>query len=225
MAQRSWNILNDTFLFHKPISSDSQQLPLCVSYPSHSIACAAIYLSAMYLRVSLSISRTLEIPLPALNWWELFDTSLETIQQITREMFKLYERKRIEWLDEAEQGKEPSVCHIETIENSVLVSPNTDWTNYSAGITGNSGKRETWREEKEEEEGGEEGRRERRREREERNESINEKSNRERHRHHRHRSRSPSESRSRSRSHSYSKSHSHSRRHSHRQHHHHFSFC
>lgn len=225
MAQRSWNILNDTFLFHKPISSDSQQLPLCVSYPSHSIACAAIYLSAMYLRVSLCISRTLEIPLPALNWWELFDTSLETIQQITREMFKLYERKRIEWLDEAEQGKEPSVCHIETIENSVLVSPSTDWTNYSAGITGNSGKRETWREEKEEEEGGEEGRRERRREREERNESINEKSNRERHRHHRHRSRSPSESRSRSRSHSYSKSHSHSRRHSHRQHHHHFSFC
>ena len=89
-------------LFHKPISSDSQQLPLCVSYPSHSIACAAIYLSAMYLRVSLCISRTLEIPLPALNWWELFDTSLEIIQQITREMFKLYERKRIEWLDEAE---------------------------------------------------------------------------------------------------------------------------
>ena len=93
-------------------------------------------------------------------------------------MFKLYERKRIGWLGDVEEARERSVCHIETIENSVIVSPSTDWTNFTAGKAGNSEKLERRREGEEEEE---ERRRERRRggEEEERNDAIYEKPNRE----------------------------------------------
>lgn len=147
------------------------------------------------------------------------------IQQITREMFKLYERKRIVWMNDVLEDYLGAVCHIETIENSIIVSPSTDWTNFTAV------KAEKPREEPEEgkREGGERWRE--RKETGDRSESTKERSIRESYRSHRHRSRSSSASRSRSRSrsqsrsHSHSKPHSHSRRHSHRHHHHHFSFC
>lgn len=66
----------------------SQQLPLCLQYRSNAIACAAIYLAAM----------TLEIPLPAVEWWELFDSSAEEIQEITQQIIHLYQRARIDWM-------------------------------------------------------------------------------------------------------------------------------
>ena len=49
-----------------------------------------------------------------------------------------------------EEARERSVCHIETIQNSVIVSPSTDWTNFTAGKAGNSEKLETEREREEE---------------------------------------------------------------------------
>ena len=87
MAQRAWNILNDWYTSHFPFHS-SQQLPLCLQYKSNAIACAAIYLAAM----------TLEIPLPAMEWWELFDCTAEEIQAITQQIIRLYQREKIVWL-------------------------------------------------------------------------------------------------------------------------------
>lgn len=87
MAQRAWNILNDWYTFPSIVHS-SQQLPLCLQYKSNAIACAAIYLAAM----------TLEIPLPAMEWWELFDCTAEEIQAITQQIIRLYQREKIVWL-------------------------------------------------------------------------------------------------------------------------------
>ncbi|KAK8823626.1 hypothetical protein WA577_002545 [Blastocystis sp. JDR] len=104
LAQRAWNILND-----------SQQLPLCVAYSASSIACAAIYLAAM----------SLELQLPAVEWWELFDCSAEEIQQIIHSIVQLYQRSRIVWLSDASETHGQR-CSFASLADSEVVSPETE---------------------------------------------------------------------------------------------------
>ena len=56
MAQRAWNILNDWYYIFLLFLFSSQQLPLCLEYSSNTIACAAIYLAAMFLFIPFFIS-------------------------------------------------------------------------------------------------------------------------------------------------------------------------
>ncbi|KAK8797989.1 hypothetical protein WA171_005517 [Blastocystis sp. BT1] len=108
VAQRAWNILND-----------SLQLPLCLQYTANAIACASIYLAAMTLGVSLP--QTVE-------WWELFDASLEDIQMIVHSIIQLYSRKRIQWIPDVESLPEGTKSTISTLEESRVVSPTMEET-------------------------------------------------------------------------------------------------
>lgn len=122
LAQRAWNILNDRYSF-LPAMTHSQQLPLCVAYSSNAIACAAIYLAAMCLLACPMTYRTLELPLPAVEWWELFDCTAEAIQAITQHIITLYQRGRIVWLDDVDPLSVNRRCSFTTLGESVVVSP------------------------------------------------------------------------------------------------------
>ncbi|KAK8798235.1 hypothetical protein WA588_003320 [Blastocystis sp. NMH] len=106
VAQRAWNILND-----------SLQLPLCVQFTANTIACAALYLAAMTLGISLP---------QRVAWWELFDASLDDIQVITHTMIALYKRQRIDWLPDVETPAVGSISSVSTLENSSLLSPTVE---------------------------------------------------------------------------------------------------
>lgn len=124
LAQRAWNILNDRFPFPHSLTP-SQQLPLCVAYSASSIACAAIYLAAMLPSAFPFTRRSLELQLPAVEWWELFDCSAEEIQQIIHSIVQLYQRNRIVWLSDASETHGQR-CSFVSLADSEVVSPETE---------------------------------------------------------------------------------------------------
>lgn len=124
LAQRAWNILNDRCPFPRSLTP-SQQLPLCVAYSASSIACAAIYLAAMLPSISPFTRRSLELQLPAVEWWELFDCSAEEIQQIIHSIVQLYQRNRIVWLSDA-SDTHGQRCSFVSLADSEVVSPETE---------------------------------------------------------------------------------------------------
>lgn len=65
-------------------------------------------------------SRTLEIPLPSLEWWELFDSTAEDIQAITQEIIHLYQRTKLTWLPDL---TETSLFDFSSYENVIIPSP------------------------------------------------------------------------------------------------------
>ncbi len=74
LAQRAWNFVNDAY-----------RVPVCVSFPPYVLAAAAIYLS----------SRTMDHPLPDLEWWLAFDCTFEEIEEVASEIMSLYQRKKV----------------------------------------------------------------------------------------------------------------------------------
>jgi hypothetical protein len=71
LVQKCWNFLND-----------SMRTTLCVQYPAHVVAATAIYLAA----------RTLQRALPV-QWWTLFDTTLEQLEDAGMQVLLLYEKR------------------------------------------------------------------------------------------------------------------------------------
>ncbi|XP_028394143.1 cyclin-L2-like [Dendronephthya gigantea] len=75
LAQKAWNYMNDAL-----------RTNVFVRYQPETIACACISLSA----------RQLQIPLPSRPpWWELFDSTMEDIEDVCVTLLKLYQRPKI----------------------------------------------------------------------------------------------------------------------------------
>jgi len=75
LAQKAWNYINDSY-----------RSPLCVFYRPNVVATAAIYLAA----------RSLDFPLPELEWWLVFDAPWIEIEEICAEILSLYEQPKID---------------------------------------------------------------------------------------------------------------------------------
>lgn len=73
-AQKAWNYVNDAY-----------RSAVCVSYPAHVLAAAGIYLA----------SRTLDYPLPDVDWWVAFDCNIDQIQDVAVEIVSLYKQKKV----------------------------------------------------------------------------------------------------------------------------------
>jgi hypothetical protein len=74
--QRAWNYLNDAY-----------RTSLVVNYPPNVLACSSIFLA----------SRIYNFPLPSgFKWWEVYETSIEQIQEVCAEILNLYEVGRFE---------------------------------------------------------------------------------------------------------------------------------
>ena len=71
------------------------------------------------------IHRSLELQLPAVEWWELFDCSAEEIQQIIHHIVRLYKRSRIVWLSDATDSHGQR-CSFTSLMQSEIVSPETE---------------------------------------------------------------------------------------------------
>ncbi|KAH3745863.1 arginine-rich cyclin 1 [Pelomyxa schiedti] len=72
LGQSAWNYAND-----------SLRTSLCIRYQAEVIAVACIFMAAERVGVTLPIT-------PDFSWWELFDVSLEEIQQFKEIMTSLY---------------------------------------------------------------------------------------------------------------------------------------
>lgn len=89
-------------------------------YIKFNCLCSYLFSSYVLLLHLLHYSRTLEIPLPALEWWVLFDTTAEDIQAITQEIIHLYQRTKITWLPDL---TETSLFDFSSYENVIIPSP------------------------------------------------------------------------------------------------------
>ena len=58
-----------------------------------------------------------------MEWWELFDASLEDIQMIVHSIITLYNRKRIQWLPDVESQPDGTKSIICSLDKSRIVSP------------------------------------------------------------------------------------------------------
>jgi len=74
LAQTSWNILNDSFC-----------TMVCLQYKPHVIAVASIFLASRMLKM--------ELPQIKKAWWEVFDTSMEQIEDIANQVLNLYDNQ------------------------------------------------------------------------------------------------------------------------------------
>ncbi|KAJ0407431.1 hypothetical protein P43SY_004972 [Pythium insidiosum] len=79
LAQQAWGYLND-----------SLRIDLCVRFRAEAIACAAIFLASRVLQVKLPQSPP---------WYSLFDVDRDTLVEVARAIWGLYQREKIVWLD------------------------------------------------------------------------------------------------------------------------------
>lgn len=113
LAQKAWNYINDSY-----------RSPLCVFYRPNVVAAAAIYLAA----------RTLDFPLPELEWWLVFDAPWTEIEEICAEILFLYEQPKIElnfivgtidkYEPKAKAVEEPVITEHEMLEKEEKVESN-----------------------------------------------------------------------------------------------------
>jgi len=90
VAQRAWNFLND-----------SMRTNICLRFRPEVVATAAIFLAV----------RLLQIKLPE-KWYELFDTSLEDMEEVASVISELYTRAKAKYipLDEEDAKNNELVC-------------------------------------------------------------------------------------------------------------------
>jgi hypothetical protein len=91
-AQKSWNYLNDRWIYLPPFNrfhhiltnvlSNSLRTPVVCIYPPSTIACAAIFLT----------SRVHGVRLPPF-WFELFDAQGDDLENISLHILTLYKNK------------------------------------------------------------------------------------------------------------------------------------
>lgn len=76
-AQAAWNYLTDAL-----------QTPVYCLFPTHTIACASIYLLTLDPN---AFHKPLSLPLEPRPWWELFDTTRSELRTIASHILRLYD--------------------------------------------------------------------------------------------------------------------------------------
>lgn len=78
----------------------------------------------LFIYSFIYLYRTLEIRLPnAVEWWTLFDASLEDIQMVVRLMLQLYGRQRIDWLSDATELEVGTISRLNSLTTGLIISP------------------------------------------------------------------------------------------------------
>lgn len=80
--------------------------------------------TSLFIYLFIYHCRTLEIRLPnAVEWWALFDASLEDIQMVVRLMLQLYGRQRIDWLPDAAELEVGAISRLNSLTTGLIISP------------------------------------------------------------------------------------------------------